>query len=236
MCIEGERVEKSAFRLSVIPLRVATNQPAFITPPQVNARPIHAFLPRCVVVGCSEVLKNANSHGAARQRDVCTFPLRENIYKQKTGIAGNTLNDTFFVVTNDECARDHGLVPRHESEPVGHDVAIDDIRVQTAQFLGKTIAQRSPTERDIVGGLTRLLESRHLLVSSCEDDVSVRASQRNAMNRTVIRDVVGQLNRDGYAQSQREPCRQQPTTRGVGRHRHRYTGDGIMRRLVEYGR
>jgi hypothetical protein len=70
---EGEPTHKDGLCLRVISVFMTGRHPPFISPPQVNARPVHAFLSQHVAVGGPEVLEDTDSHGTAREHDMCRF-------------------------------------------------------------------------------------------------------------------------------------------------------------------
>ena len=131
---EGERTSENAICLCVISVHMAGRYPTFISPPQVNARPIHAFFPEVLLVGGTEVLENPDSDGAARECNVRPFLLLENLNKETSSISGNARDDVRFVDVNNQGAVRQRLCLRYEGEPLGHHIAVDHIGIESAKL------------------------------------------------------------------------------------------------------
>lgn len=232
---EAERTNKDVLCLCVISVLMAGGYPAFISPPQVNARPIHALFREHSIVRSAEVFQNSDSDRATRERNVRRSLLLENLYEMTSNISGNARDDVGFVGLDNEGAVRHRLGLRHERESLRHHVAVDNIGVEPTQLFSEAVAQRGTTQRDIVCGLPRLLEPCHLVIVLRQDDVADSTTEDNTVNGTIIRNMVGQLKRNRDTESERKPRGQQLTTRGARRHRHRNARDGIVWGLVEHG-
>jgi hypothetical protein len=179
---EGKRAHKDALCLRLISVLVAGRNPAFISPPEVNSRPVHAFFWEDVIVIGTEVLENADSDGAAREHHVSRIPFFEHGNKKKTCITSNTPHDVSFVIANNKSSLCHRSGLRQEVESLTHHFAVDHIGIESAEFFGETVAQGWAAQRDVVCGLSRLLESRNLVGTLRQDDVADSAIQNDAVN------------------------------------------------------
>jgi hypothetical protein len=111
---EGQSTNKDTLCLCVITIFMAGRYKAFVTPPQVDARPIDAFFRRDLDVSGTEVVEDSDSDRAARQRHVRRVLLCENFHKKAACISGHARNDARFVILNNESAVRQHLSLRQE--------------------------------------------------------------------------------------------------------------------------
>ena len=100
-----------------------------------------------------------------------------------------------------------------EREALGNNVSVNDVWIEPAKLFGETIAKRPTRQADIVCGLTRLFEARHLVVETFEYDVPRRSRQNDVVNGAVRGFTVRDMHVDLHTQAQRQPRGKQLATR-----------------------